>query len=109
MTGAATTQGHALSVGENRKMAAHAEACRSVGVTFVPLVVESLGGWSETAVHSIKSIGRQLGQRLGIPPTDFTTHLFQRLSIYLSVERRCRHVDKVLHQLSRGGWSHLNI
>ena len=64
VTGAATTQGHALSVGENRKMAAHAEACRSVGVTFVPLVVESLGGWSETAVHSIKSIDRQLGQRL---------------------------------------------
>ena len=64
-------------------MAAHAEACRSVGVTFVPLVVESLGGWSETAVHSIKSIGRQLGQRLGIPPTDSTTHLFQRLSICL--------------------------
>ena len=64
-------------------MAAHAEACRSVGVTFVPLVVESLGGWSETAVHSIKSIGRQLGQRLGIPPADSTTHLFQRLSICL--------------------------
>ena len=64
-------------------MAAHAEACRSVGVTFVPLVVESLGGWSETAVHSIKSIGHQLGQRLGIPPADSTTHLFQRFSICL--------------------------
>ena len=83
VTGAATTQGHTLSVGENRKMAAHAEACRSVGVTFVPLVVESLGGWSETAVHSIKSIGHQLGQRLGIPPADSTINLFQRLSICL--------------------------
>ena len=83
VTGATTTQGHALSVGENRKMTAHAEACRSVGVTFVPLVVESLGGWSETAVHSIKSIGRQLRLRLGIPPADSTTHLFQRLSICL--------------------------
>ena len=83
VTGAATTQGHTLSVGENGKMAAHAEACRSVGVTFVPLVVESLGGWSETAVHSIKSIGRQLGQRLRIPPADSTTHLFQKLFICL--------------------------
>ena len=89
-------------------MATHAEACRSVGVTFIPLVVESLGGWSETAVHSIKSIGRQLGQRLGIPPADSTTHLFQRL--YLSAERQCRHVDKVLsHQLCGGGWGRLNI
>ena len=83
MTGAATTQGHALSVGENKKMATHAEACRSVGVPFVPLVVGSLGGWSETAVYSVKSIGHQLGQRLGIPPADSTTHLFQRLFICL--------------------------
>ena len=81
VTGAATTQGHALSVEEDRKMAAHAEACCSVGVTFIPLVVESLGDWSETAVHSIKSIGRQPGQRLGILPADSSTHLFQRLSV----------------------------
>ena len=83
VTGAATTPGHALTVGEERKMAAHAEDCRSVGVSFVPLVVESLGGWSQEASHTISSIGRLQGQRLGIPPSETTRHLFQRLAISL--------------------------
>ena len=80
VTGAATTPGHALTVGEERKMAAHAEDCRSVRVTFVPLVVESLEGWSQEASHTISSIGRLQGQRLGIPPSETTRHLFQRLA-----------------------------
>ena len=58
---AATTQGH-----EERKRAAHSEAYYSAGVTFIPMVVESLGGWGEEAVHTIKNIGRHLFQRLAI-------------------------------------------
>ena len=80
--GAASTPGYALHVGEERKMAAHAEACRSVGVLFVPIVAETLGGLSEVAIDTIRSIGLQ-GQRLGIPPPDSTRHLFQRLAISL--------------------------
>ena len=34
LVGAAATQGHALRVGEERKMATHNEACLSVGVVF---------------------------------------------------------------------------
>ncbi len=83
IAGASATKGHALVVGEERKMKAHAEACRSVGVSFIPLVVESIGGWSERAADTIKSFGRLMGQRLGIPSADSTTHLFQRLSINL--------------------------
>ena len=80
---AASTPGYALYVGEERKMAAHAEACRSVGVYFVPIVAETLGGWSELAIDTIKSIGRLQGQRLSIPPPNSTRHLFQRLAISL--------------------------
>ena len=80
---AASTQGYALHVGEERKMAAHAEACRSVGVHFVPIVAETLGGLSEVAIDTIRSIGRLQGERLGIPPPDSTRHLFQRLAISL--------------------------
>ena len=83
VVGASTTQGHALAIGEERKLAAHAEACRSVGVTFIPLVAESIGGWSDWAEETIRDIGRLQGQRLGIPPADATSHLFQRLAICL--------------------------
>ena len=82
MTGAASVQGHALQVGEDRKMhmAAHADACRAVGVVFVPLVMETLGGWCDEAIWTIRRIGRQQGQHLGIPPAESTRHLFQRLA-----------------------------
>ena len=40
--GAATVQGHALLLGEERKLSAHAEACHSVGVSFIPVY-----GWVE--------------------------------------------------------------
>ena len=83
LAGAAASPGYALQVAEDRKMAAHFEACRAVGVDFVPVTVESLGGWSEEAIANIKKIGRLLGQRTGSPPGDSIRHLFQRLSISL--------------------------
>ena len=80
---ASSVQGHALMVGEERKRAAHAEACHAVGVSFVPLVAESIGGWSEEAALTISEIGRLQGQRLGILLSETTRHLFQRCSISL--------------------------
>ena len=55
--------------------AAHAEACRSVGVSFNPLVVEYIGGWSDRATDT--SFGRLLGQRLGISKAESATLLLQ--------------------------------
>ena len=81
--GAAISQGHALLVGEVRKLAAHVDACPAVGVSFIPIVVETLGGMSASSVSTLACIGRLLGQRLGIPPADSTRHLFQRCAISL--------------------------
>ena len=83
LVGAASTLGHALRVGKEWKMAAYAEACHAVGVLFVPLVVESMGRWSDKAIHTITSIGRLQGQRLAIPLSESIQHLFQRLAISL--------------------------
>ena len=46
-------------------MTAHNESCRAVGVSFIPMVVESLGGWSEEASLTISRIGCHLCQRTG--------------------------------------------
>ena len=81
--GAANTPGHALTVAEEKKMAAHAEACHAVGVLFIPLAAETLGALSSEAIDTIASISRIQGQRLGIPPSESTRHLFQRLAIAL--------------------------
>ena len=71
LQGAATTQGHALLVGEARKFTAHGSQCQSAGITF-----EALGGMSASAAKTIAKIGRLLGQRLGLPPQEPTRHLF---------------------------------
>ena len=43
---AASTQGHALSVAENHKITIHGPECQSLGLSFIPLVIENLGGQS---------------------------------------------------------------
>ena len=81
--GAAENQGHALLVAEERKFASHGAACQAIGICFIPLAIESLGGMSDMTADTISSIGRLLGQRLGISPGESTRHLFQRLAISL--------------------------
>ena len=54
-----------------------------VGVNFIPLIVESLGGWSLEAISNVRDIGRLQGQRLGTPPSESTRQLFQRLAVAL--------------------------
>ena len=78
--GAVKNQGYALSICE---VATHAASCRAVGVSFIPLAVESLGGWSDLAAKTISRIGRLLGQRFGIPPSITSRQLFQRCSVSL--------------------------
>ena len=81
LLGAAKGQGHTLQVGEEKKTAAHNKECRSVCVSFIPLVVESLGGWNDDAVVTFKRIGSSLGESTGLPPEEYTHHLFERLSV----------------------------
>ena len=77
------SQCHAFSVGEERKHSAHTDTCREVGGFFVPLLVETIGGWSEKASNTITSIGRFIDQCLGSNSEETMRHLFQRLLISL--------------------------
>ena len=83
LKGAASTSGYALEVAEERKMAAHAEDCRAAGVHFIPLVLESVGGWGWDLIKTVKSLGRLQAQRLGSEPAEAIRHLAQRVSISL--------------------------
>ena len=81
--GAAITPGHALGVAYRRKMTAAAEDCRREGIAFIPLAMESLGGWHEVAVKEVKKLGAALGRHTGQEEGEAVSHLFQRLSILL--------------------------
>ena len=81
--GAASEPGFALKVAEARKLASHNAECHNIGVLFLPVVVETLDGWSPDSIALISRIGKLVGQRLGTPPATAIKHLFQRLSITL--------------------------
>ena len=81
---AATTPGHALKVGYNRKMTQSAEACRLEGMVFTPLVAETLGGWHESAVEQVKKLGSALARHTGQEESDKIRHLYQGLAVRLA-------------------------
>ena len=80
---AAITPGHALQVGIRRKLSAHLSNCRAVGVDFIPLVAEALGGLAEDTIATVTRIGETLSRRLDEERSTCIGHLFHRLSIAL--------------------------
>ena len=80
---AANSPGHALTHAYNRKMQGTGEACSKEGMVFIPLPVETLGGWHERAVQEIKKLGAALARQTGQEESEAVRHLFQRLSVLL--------------------------
>ena len=78
------TPGHALQVGTRRKLTSHLSACRSVGVEFIPLVIETLGGLTEDTISTIRTLGQAIGQRAAAPDSSISIkQLFHRVAIAL--------------------------
>ena len=81
--GAATTAGHALSHAYTRKMRGAADACQQQGVTFLPIVVESFGGWHEAAVREVERLGAALARQSGQEEEEAVRHLWGKLGMLL--------------------------
>ena len=59
-------------------------ACRSVGIDSIPLVTETLGGLAEDTIHTLRTLGKAIGQRsCSLDPSLATKHLFARFAIAL--------------------------
>ena len=80
---AAATPGHALQFRFNSKMAGAAAECQAQGIAFLPLVVESLGGWDERAVQQVKKLTSALARNSGEDEGDTWRKAITRLSILL--------------------------
>lgn len=52
------TPGHTLNLAFNEKCRSYHQACESAGVAFLPLPVETLGGWHAAAVDQIRKLAR---------------------------------------------------
>ena len=80
---ASCEQGYALSYGERRKRRVHDHECQEAGISFVPLLVETLGGWSDLALSFIRQVAELQAILLGQQPALSISHPFQRLSVSL--------------------------
>ena len=67
-------------------------ACRPVGIDSIPLVTETLGGLAEDTIHTLRTLGKAIGQRsCSLDPSLATKHLFARFAD-CSVTRECEYV-----------------
>ena len=81
--GAATTAGHALQHAYTRKMRGAADACQQQGVTFLPMVVESFGGWHKASVREVERLEAALARQTGQEEEEAVRHLWGKLGMLL--------------------------
>ena len=81
--GAATTAGHALEHAFARKVRGAAAACQAQGVTFLPMVVESFGGWHEAAAREVGRLGAARARQSGQGEREAVRHLWGKLGMLL--------------------------
>ena len=79
----AEAPGNALGHAYDRKWGQVGELCEREGIKFIPLPVETLGGWGEGSVVHLKRIGAALAARSGREEAEVCRHLMQKLSILL--------------------------
>ena len=85
VSSAALSPGAALVQAEERKYARHGNSCSEQGIMFIPLAVESLGGWSSVAISTLRRIAILTDARRGTSRDVVvaTPRLMQQLSICL--------------------------
>jgi hypothetical protein len=73
----------ALQVKPPRSRRTTAMPTDAVGIDFVPLAVDTLGGWDPEALFHFKWIAHNTGRSANLDACTMTRHLFQRLSLLL--------------------------
>jgi hypothetical protein len=81
---AAVTAGHALDTAYSRKMSHAGEACRREGIVFVPMPMETLGGWHDQTVLQVKKLTSAQARQTGEEQSETTRHLYQKLAVLLA-------------------------
>ena len=59
------------------------ETCQQQGVAFLPMVVESFGGWHEGAVREVERLGAALARQSGQEEEEAVRHLWGKLGMLL--------------------------
>ena len=80
---AALKGGAAAAAAEARKDKHALEACRTQNIDFLPLALESFGGYGRRALSFIRQLAHFVAQRSGRTRSEETRYLFQSISVEL--------------------------
>ena len=75
--------GSAVEHAHRGKVRKYGERCAVEGIVFVPLSVDTLGGWHPSALAFLVRLGRQVASNVGREGQDVVRHLRQRLAVLL--------------------------
>ena len=70
----------------NAKMAKYDDRCSAEGIAFVPMAVDTFGGWHGAALDVLQKLGRQVARQVGKEEEDGVRQLRQRVSILLTTD-----------------------
>ena len=59
------------------------ERCREEGIAFIPVAVDTLGGFHREGLKTVTKLGRQLARAAGREEGEVVRHLRQRLGVLL--------------------------
>ena len=81
--GASREAGRSLTKAYERKMRDTAEACRVQGLLFLPIAIETLGGFHSVALGQVRQLGQALARKKGCDDREPIGQLFSRISVTL--------------------------
>ena len=82
-TVAAITAGYPITFAHMKKVRGAGKACRRQGITLLPVVVESLGGWGEAAIRVVWRLAGALARHTGQDEKDVLRFQWGRLALCL--------------------------
>ena len=65
------------------KLRKYEERCDAEAITFLPLAVDTFGGWHKVGLATITKLGKQLARNLGKEEDEVVRHLRQRLGVLI--------------------------
>ena len=71
-----TETGYALQFAFERKINGASEDCRREGIDFVPLAVESFGGWHQVSTREVEKMARALARHTDEEEGEAVRHLW---------------------------------
>ena len=83
-----------------RKRREAGELCRQQGIAFVPLAMESLGGWHEVAIAQVKKLASSLARHTGQDEKTVVGHITSRCSLLLQKGTAALLLNRVPNQVA---------